>query len=101
MGADPSSFDFGFRIADCGLENKLSFNPHSEIRNPQWLNSAPLRRATAVVRDGRRVANGGDADARVVDGANGGFTPAARPLHTHLTLLHARFLSLVRRLVCR
>src|SRR5205085_2738505 len=28
-------FDCGLRIADCGLENDLSFSPQSAIRNPQ------------------------------------------------------------------
>src|ERR671916_2672661 len=65
------------------------------------LNSAPLRRAAAVVRYGRRVADGEDADAGVVDGADGGFAPAARPLDVHLALLHAGVLGLVGRLVGR
>src|SRR5829696_5560431 len=63
------------------------------------LNSAPLRRAAAVVGDGRRVADGRDADAGAVDGADGRLAAAARALDVHLGLLHPDLFGLVRGLV--
>src|ERR1051326_1699443 len=75
---------------------------HSSFRihhSSLLLNSAPLRRAAAVVRDGRRVADDGDANPGAVDGADGRLATAPRPFDAHLALLHPGFLRFVRALV--
>src|SRR3954463_2471650 len=74
-------------------------NPKSEIRIPKFFHTPPLRRTAAVVRDGRRVAYGRDANARAVDRAYRGLAPAARPLDVHFGLLHPDISRLVRGLV--
>src|SRR4051794_19671690 len=99
----PSSFrSYRLRIWDCGMRIKRgsafqSRIPQSEIRNK--LNSAPLRRTTTVVRDGRRVAYGRDANPRAVDGADGRLTAAARPLYVYFGLLHPDLFGFVGSLV--
>jgi len=63
------------------------------------LNSSSLGRTAAVVWDRRRVANRHHTNARVRDRSDRRFTTATWTFHTHLTLMHARFVRLLRSFV--
>jgi hypothetical protein len=78
--------------------------PQSEIRIQQSLNSAPLGRATTVVRNRRGVANRDYPDSSIGDRANRRLASTARAFDSNFALLHARFVRLLRglkrRLLC-
>src|SRR5437588_6660737 len=96
---------FLFSIPQEGLKHRSPFSNsfipslrHNLHTGPIYLaklNSPSLRRAAAIVRDGRHISNGANFQPRRLQCPYSGITSRTGPLHIHLERTHARFTGAV------